>query len=69
MSESEPLVVDDYFTTLFDLYLTKHEPKLPSYAYNVFTKCIHNKGKGLSSDFPVHRTRKKKQRYKKLQTQ
>ena len=59
---SKPSVVDDYFITLFDLYLTKHEPKLPSSAYNVLNKCIINKGTVLSSDVPMHRTKEQKDR-------
>ena len=59
---SKPSVVDDYFITLFDLYLTKRKPKLPSSAYNVLTKCIINKGTVLSSDVPMHRSREQKDR-------
>ena len=57
---SKPSVVDDYFITLFDLYLTQRKPKLPSSAYNVLNKCIINKGTVLSSDVPVHRTKDRK---------
>ena len=59
---SKPLVVDKYFITLFDLYLTKRKPKLPSSAYNVLNKCIINKVTVLSSDVPTHRTKEKKDR-------
>ena len=59
---SKPSVVDDYFITLFDLYLTKLKPKLPSSTYNVLNKCIINKITVLSSDVPMHRTREQKDR-------
>ena len=59
---SKPSAVDDYFITLFYLYLTKRKPKLPSSAYNVLNKCIINKGTVLSSDVPMHRTREQKDR-------
>ena len=59
---SKPSVVDDYFITLFYLYLTKHKPKLPSSTYNVLNKCIINKGTVLSSDVPMHRWREQKDR-------
>ena len=59
---SKPSVVDDYFITLFDLYLTKHKPKLLSSAYNVLNKCIINKVTVLSSDVPMHRTKEQKDR-------
>ena len=57
---SKPSAVDDYFITLFYLYLTKRKPKLPSSAYNVLNKCIINQGTVLSSDVPMHRTKEQK---------